>query len=279
MPSPKRVQANKINARASTGPKTTRGKAVSKANSVRHGILSQELMLPHENPAEFDELLGALIAELHAVGTLECTLVERIAVAIWRQRRVVRAERQDIQRQNASAVDGGGSNNIGPHKIVLMNDSAVIRHTLAAEPFASNLVALEREARMLPAFVHMSFGQYTEAFPLFSRILPAPTAEEASRPFAEVDLTKMYGPPLELQAQWLPAILDAQRAGAKLQAERSALQAASTPTNAESLARYQAALDNEWYKAMRAFREARQYRLRTLDSAQNYETNPNGEVD
>jgi hypothetical protein len=49
----------------------------------------------------------------------------------------------------------------------------------------------------------------------------------------------------------------------------------STPSNSESLARYQAALDNEWYKAMRAFREARQYRLRTLESVQNYETNPN----
>jgi hypothetical protein len=56
------------------------------------------------------------------------------------------------------------------------------------------------------------------------------------------------------------------------------MRAVSIPADTDKLPRYQAALDNEWYKAMRAFREARQYRLRTLDSVQNYETNPNGDA-
>lgn len=274
MASPKKAHANKVNAQASTGPKTARGKAVASANATRHGILSQELLLPHEDPAEFAELLRALITELRAVGTLECALVERIAVAIWRQRRLVRAERQDIQRQNDSAADVGIANDKAQSKVVAMNDSAVIRYQLDHEPYASNLVALEREVRMLPTSARMSLAQYTQAFPLFSQIYPAPTEAEASKPFAETDLSKMYGSVDERQAMWLPAILDAQRAGAKLQAERAAMRAVSTPSNSESLARYQA-LDNEWYKAMRAFREARQCRLRTLDSVQNYETNPN----
>jgi len=59
--------------------------------------------------------------------------------------------------------------------------------------------------------------------------------------------------------------------------QKPAMGAMSISTDTEKLPRYQAALDNEWYKAMRAFREARQYRLRTLESVQNYETNPNGE--
>lgn len=278
MPSPKKEQANKINAQASTGPKTVRGKAIARVNATRHGILSQELMLPHENPAEFDELLRSLITELRAVGTLECNLVERIAVTIWRQRRLVRAERQDIQRQNESAADLGIANDKGQSKLHLMNDAALIRHMLNCEPYASNLAALEREVRMLPASVHMSFAHYTEAFPLFSQIYPAPTEAEANRLFAEVDLSKMYGAPDERQAMWLPAILDAKLAGAKLKSERAAMRAVSISSDTERLPRYQAALDNEWYKAMRAFREARQYRLRTLDSVQNYETNPNSEV-
>jgi hypothetical protein len=37
------------------------------------------------------------------------------------------------------------------------------------------------------------------------------------------------------------------------------------PPAAENLSRYQAALDNEWYKAMRAFREAQSYRLKTIE--------------
>ena len=273
MPSPKKAQANKINAQASTGPKTARGKAIAAGNATRHGILSQELMLPHENPAEFDELLSSLITELRAVGTLECTLVERIAVTIWRQRRLVRAERQVIQARNDAAADVGFAGGV-QSKLHLMNDAAVIRHTLNHEPYASNLAALEREVRMLGTLLHMSFAQYSEAFPLFSQILPPLTEAEASKPFALANLNEMYGTPEELQAKWLPAILDAQLAGAKLKSERAAMRAVSIPADTEKLPRYQAALDNEWYKAMRAFREARQYRLRTLDSVQNYETNP-----
>jgi hypothetical protein len=278
MPSPKKAQTNKINAQASTGPKTARGKAIAAGNATRHGILSQELMLPHENPAEFDELLSSLITELRAVGTLECTLVERIAVTIWRQRRLVRAERQEIQARNDAAAGVGIADGKGQSKLHLTNDTSLIRLTLNHEPYASNLAALEREVRMLPASVHMSFAQYSEAFPLFSKIHPPLTEAEASRPFAPADLNEMYGPPEDLQAKWLPAILDAQQAGAKLKSERAAMRAVSISADTEKLPRYQAALDNEWYKAMRAFREARQYRLRTLDSVQNYETNPNGEA-
>jgi hypothetical protein len=54
MPSEKKARTNKINAQASTGPKSAAGKSLSSANARRHGILSQELMLPHEDPAEFD---------------------------------------------------------------------------------------------------------------------------------------------------------------------------------------------------------------------------------
>ena len=271
MPSSKKVSANKLNALASTGPKTARGKAVASANAVRHGILSQELILPHEKPAEFDELLNSLMTELGAVGTLEHTLVERIAVAIWRQRRLVRAERQDIQQQNDSASDMETAHSLNESKVLSMNDPAFIRYQLGCEPYASNLDALAHEARTLLALENMTFAQYTEAFPLFSRIFPPPTQTQASSPFGNYSLNNMYGSVQERQAQWLPAILEAQQAGAKRQAER----AVSTPSNSESLARYQAALDNEWYKAMRAFREARQYRLRTLEIVQNYETNPN----
>lgn len=266
MPSEKKARSNKANSQASTGPKSKAGKAASSANARRHGILSQELMLPHEDPAEFDELLNSLIAELGAQGTLERTLVERIAVAIWRQRRLVRAERQDIERQNDAAADGAAGSGGGGVKLVLLADAAAIRLTLSLEPYASNLDALEREVRMLPASEAMSFAQYTDAFPLFSGIFPAPTESETNKAFSETSLVKMYGTPQERQAAWLPAILEAKQAGAQLQAERAARRAVSIPSNTDNLARYQAALDNEWYKAMRAFREARKDRLRTLDS-------------
>ena len=78
MPSPKKLHANKTNAQASTGPKTAREKAAASANA-----------------------------------TLECALVERIAVANWRQRRLVRAERQAIQKQNDDAAAEGTAYPVG----------------------------------------------------------------------------------------------------------------------------------------------------------------------
>lgn len=44
--SERRLQANRANAKRSTGPRTEAGKAVSRRNAVRHGILSRSLDLP-----------------------------------------------------------------------------------------------------------------------------------------------------------------------------------------------------------------------------------------
>jgi hypothetical protein len=274
MTTPKKLQANQTNAKASTGPKTARGKAVSSANATRHGMLSRELLLPHEDPAEFDELLSALIGELGAVGTLECTLVERIAVAIWRQRRLVRAEQLDIQRQNDVAAKAP-ENDAKAHKILAKSDGDVQQIILSGEPPASNLDAFERELLMLPLAVDMSLTEFERDFPLIFRMQPVPESLWEKDPDSTAVWFRSYGSPQEWQARWLPGIQLAKAERAKSEAERAALRSISTPSDTDRLARYQAALDNEWYKAMRAFREARKYRLSSLESIQNYETKPN----
>ncbi len=274
MTSPKKLQANQTNAKASTGPTTARGKAVSSANARSHGMLSRELLLPHEDPAEFDELLGALIDELGAVGTLECTLVERIAVAIWRQRRLVRAEQLDIQRQNDAAVLGPVTDDNG-QEIHMMSDADLYLITLSGEPFASNLEALERELRMLPMAKDMTLAEFKRDFPLASGLYPVPESNGQKAAASAKGMFINYGQPQEWLAKWLPPIQTAKARRASSEAARADLRAISTPSDTDRLARYQAALDNEWYKAMRAFREARKYRLSSLESIQNYETKPN----
>jgi hypothetical protein len=274
MTSPKKLQANQINAKASTGPRTARGKSVSSANARRHGMLSRELLLPHEDPAEFDELLGALIDELGAVGTLECTLVERIAVAIWRQRRLVRAEHRDIQLQNDVAAKAP-ENDAKAHKILAKSDGDVQQIILSGEHLASNLDPFERELHMLPLAVDMSLTEFERDFPLIFRLQPVPESLWEKDAGLAAMWFRKYGSPQEWQARWLPALQIAKAERAKSDAERAALRAISTPSDTDRQARYQAALDNEWYKAMRAFREARKYRLGSLESIQNYETKPN----
>jgi hypothetical protein len=71
-----------------TGPRTAAGKERSSMNAMKHGLTSRRVVLPHENRAEFDSLLKELLDESQPVGTLEFELVNDIAAALWRLRRV-----------------------------------------------------------------------------------------------------------------------------------------------------------------------------------------------
>ena len=88
----KQIAANQANALKSTGPRTAEGKAVSRANAVRHGALAQVVVVEGEDADDFGALLGALKADLSPVGALEEALVEKVAMAIWRGRRLIAAE-------------------------------------------------------------------------------------------------------------------------------------------------------------------------------------------
>jgi hypothetical protein len=78
-------------------PTTPEGKAVSSANATKHGILSTRLFLHDESRDEFGALQDGLRSALCPVGAYELLLVERMAVAIWRQRRLIRAETAGIE--------------------------------------------------------------------------------------------------------------------------------------------------------------------------------------
>tara|TARA_B100000315_G_scaffold80326_1_gene73577 strand:+ start:659 stop:1465 length:807 start_codon:yes stop_codon:yes gene_type:complete len=92
MTSAKQMAANKKNAQKSTGPKTAKGKAVSKLNALKHGLLSQEIMLPGESEKALTELQQQLETDFKPVGPVERQLVVRIAALFWRLLRAGRAE-------------------------------------------------------------------------------------------------------------------------------------------------------------------------------------------
>jgi hypothetical protein len=80
-----------------TGPRTAQGKERSKRNAIKHGIFSQVALLKGESRAQFDALLNGLRDSLQPEGALEETLVEKIALLVWRQRRLIIAETAEIQ--------------------------------------------------------------------------------------------------------------------------------------------------------------------------------------
>jgi hypothetical protein len=103
----KQIAANRLNARKSTGPKTPEGRAVSKMNALKHGILSKEAVVHgrciKESDREFAALHQRLWDELQPAGPLEEMLVDQIVTAHWRLRRALKAESGEI----ALSVDEG----------------------------------------------------------------------------------------------------------------------------------------------------------------------------
>jgi len=65
MTSEKQEKANRQNALKSTGPKTSKGKAVARYNAVKHGLLSQDVLIPGEDEAALRELGEILRDELN----------------------------------------------------------------------------------------------------------------------------------------------------------------------------------------------------------------------
>lgn len=93
--------ANRRNAELSTGPKTASGKAVASKNALKHGVLSRQVVLPDEDPAEFEDFRRRLMEDLKPAGELETVFAERIMLGAWRLRRVVRLEAAVIRSQES----------------------------------------------------------------------------------------------------------------------------------------------------------------------------------
>jgi hypothetical protein len=71
------------------GPQTAAGKINSSQNAVKHGITSNKMyVLQNENPAAWAELLDICVEQFRPTNRYERTIVEEIAFAKWRLRRM-----------------------------------------------------------------------------------------------------------------------------------------------------------------------------------------------
>ena len=100
--SERKRNANRQNARRSTGPRSAAGKGRSRWNATKHGLLAKEVPAIYgpyfsEDPDAFESLMKALVDHLAPVGPVEGMLVELIARCYWRQRRIQRAENAQIR--------------------------------------------------------------------------------------------------------------------------------------------------------------------------------------
>jgi hypothetical protein len=85
-------EANRANARKSTGPRSAAGKLASRFNALKHGLCAEQAVLPGEDAQEFTALAHEMLARFNPVGRAERALVDRAALQLWRLRRAGLAE-------------------------------------------------------------------------------------------------------------------------------------------------------------------------------------------
>src|SRR3954471_21494655 len=85
-------RANRRNAKQSTGPRTSEGKARSARNATSHGLYCAALVLPGESQELFHDLRQSYISTLKPQNLVELLIVDRLVAAAWKLRRLQEAE-------------------------------------------------------------------------------------------------------------------------------------------------------------------------------------------
>jgi hypothetical protein len=91
----KQIAANRKNGKKG-GVKTTAGKAISRYNARKHGLLSKESLLPTEDANELSQLKAGMVNALKPQDELQATLVDTIVSCFWRKRRAISYERKTM---------------------------------------------------------------------------------------------------------------------------------------------------------------------------------------
>jgi len=99
------IQANRLNAEKSTGPRTEEGKRKASQNALKHGLLAQTMVIAGEDVGEFEFYRDELLGELSPAGAVESVLAERVVCLSWRLRRAERAQNEVFDALLAKDAD------------------------------------------------------------------------------------------------------------------------------------------------------------------------------
>src|SRR5258705_10348905 len=83
----RQIEANRRNARLSTGPVTEEGKRRSRQNALRHGLTAETVIDALEDAEDYAAFEMAVTADYDAQSAVERELVLRLASLLWRRLR------------------------------------------------------------------------------------------------------------------------------------------------------------------------------------------------
>lgn len=260
-----KLNANRANAKKTSGPVTAEGKAIVGKNATKHGIFSQQLFLESEDPDDFRALTLDLHRSLNPVGTVELALVERIAINMWRQRRLVTAETASLtlSRTNSKVADGVSSELGRSYGEDRVNEGDLTPFDPDQEHWCQTVLdeieTLEEiDLKKLEDFAPHVFAQ-----------LKSDSEEEDQDPqsYIEDHSGGLTGYIAELLLWCRRQLSEAKRRphilalADQVRSSRLVLD----PSALELFARYQTTLDNQLFKTLKALRDAQEWRLKTLE--------------
>ena len=260
------MSANQANAQKSTGPLSIEGKQKVAGNALKHGLFSKNLLLTDEDPLAYYQLLEQLQTELRPIGRLEQTLIERIAVSLWRQQGLVRAETATVELEYKPIHIVTGINqelNLG------FSDNAVTEDDLTEvdQDHYHWCQAVVAEFHSMDSPDSTTIAWLIKLAPLMYQQLLTDAEEEGQSP--EQCLQEIKNPNdfiISLvrycqdqikKADKKPLIFEIAEL---VKSKRSILKEKLH----DSLAKYQIMLDNELYKALKALRDTQDWRYKTL---------------
>ena len=256
-----------LSASDAAAPATTAGNYEAvRFNAMKHGILSRLVVLAHEDHAEFDDLLAALIDEHRPAGMTERHLIEELATIIWRKRRVLLAEGAKINEGLKSAVNSPKSvmPSAAPFQRGLTGENADLREMFESTPndiaesqrnAELDLAATQKAAAILRKGGPNAYTKARRALIPESRDWWDEHVEEEEHPATAEGLAEFIRDSLEpicyrmaKEAKFTPAI-KAQTLGEGLQAHRL-----------EKLNRYETHLDRKFERTLAMLLKLKQLR-------------------
>jgi hypothetical protein len=109
MATERQIQANRANARKSTGPKSPEGKRISSKNAALTNRVSGTIVLKGESLRRFHDLAAALTAQFQPRYSAETYLVQAMAVARWRLLRMWGIQTAGFESEMAAARQKPGA--------------------------------------------------------------------------------------------------------------------------------------------------------------------------
>lgn len=260
--------ANRANAQKSTGAITQAGKAKVSQNALTHGLFAKQLVLADENPFEYQLLLEQLQHELLPVGVLEQSLVERVAISLWKQKRLLKAEtaQLNLERQTQKIIDAVNDElnwSFTPRAITeqdlneiddeqVKNYKAIL-HEYEALDLGKSFDIAKIQAQFPTLFQELCIGAKLNSLTPEKYLQTHESATDFFKNVARHARDKLA----KFERQQLVLVV------AEMIKDKRAI---LSEKSRDSLAKYQVMLDNELGKALKSLREQQEWRVNSLQA-------------